>query len=88
MDNRSQTEDMKNTAESMAEGFEDARDEIQNRLSEAWQTGKEKFGNYAQATDRVIREKPYQSLGLALGLGVLIGMLLNRNRGIIVRRED
>lgn len=88
MDNRSQSEDMKNTVESMAEGLGDAREEIQNRLSEAWETGKEKFSDCTQATDRVIREKPYQALGIALGFGVLIGMLLNRNRSVVVRRED
>lgn len=32
----------------------------------------------AQATDRVIREHPYQSIGIALGLGVLIGALVAR----------
>jgi len=80
MENRSQGEEMKNTAESMAEGLGETSEEIQNRLSDAWETGKERFGTYAQATDRAIREKPYQSIGIALGLGVLIGMLLNRRR--------
>ncbi|MEK7674362.1 MAG: DUF883 family protein [Verrucomicrobiota bacterium] len=32
----------------------------------------------AKATDRVIREYPYQSIGLALGLGLLIGVLAGR----------
>lgn len=32
----------------------------------------------ARATDRCIRANPYQSLGVALGAGVLIGYLLNR----------
>lgn len=85
MENRSQGEQMKSSVESMAEGLGDAKEEMQNRLSDAWETGREKFGDYAQATDRVIREKPYQSIGIALGLGVLIGMLLNRSQG---RRED
>jgi ElaB/YqjD/DUF883 family membrane-anchored ribosome-binding protein len=88
MEKRSQSEDVKNAVESMAEGLGDARDEIQNRLGEVWETGKERVSACAQATDRVIREKPYQSIGIALGFGVLIGMLLNRNRGVIVRRED
>lgn len=78
---------MKDTAQSMAEGYEETRDEIQNRLSEAWETGREKFGDYAQATDRMIRDKPYQALGIAIGLGVLIGMLLNR-RSVVVHREE
>lgn len=34
----------------------------------------------AQATDKMIREHPYQSIGIAFGIGMLIGILLNRNR--------
>jgi ElaB/YqjD/DUF883 family membrane-anchored ribosome-binding protein len=34
----------------------------------------------AQATDKAIRENPYQAIGLALGLGALLGFLLSRNR--------
>ena len=33
----------------------------------------------AQATDRVIREHPYESVGIAFGLGMLIGVLLQRD---------
>jgi ElaB/YqjD/DUF883 family membrane-anchored ribosome-binding protein len=32
----------------------------------------------AKATDRVIRDHPYQSLGIAFGAGVLIGLLVSR----------
>jgi len=32
----------------------------------------------AKATDRIIREHPYQSLGAAFGLGLLIGVLVTR----------
>jgi len=32
----------------------------------------------AKATDRAIREHPYQSLGAALAVGLLIGVLVNR----------
>ncbi len=32
----------------------------------------------ARATDRVIRQYPYQSMGVALGLGVLLGVILRR----------
>jgi len=32
----------------------------------------------AKATDRIIRENPYQSIGLAFGLGLLVGVLVNR----------
>ncbi len=32
----------------------------------------------AQAADRMIREYPYQSIGVAFGIGMLIGILVNR----------
>lgn len=32
----------------------------------------------AQATDKLVREYPYQSLGVAFGVGLLIGVLINR----------
>lgn len=32
----------------------------------------------AKVTDKVIREHPYQSIGVAFGIGLLIGVLVNR----------
>ena len=32
----------------------------------------------ARATDRLIREHPYQSVGVAFGIGMLIGVIVNR----------
>src|SRR5882724_9584666 len=32
----------------------------------------------AKATDKLVREYPYQSLGAAFGVGLLIGVLVNR----------
>ncbi len=32
----------------------------------------------AELTNRMIREYPYQSVGVAFGLGVLVGILVNR----------
>ena len=33
----------------------------------------------ARRADRAIREHPYQSMGVALGLGLLVGILVNRD---------
>ena len=33
----------------------------------------------ARSADRVIREHPYQSVGIAFGIGLLIGVLVNRD---------
>ena len=34
----------------------------------------------AKATDEVVREHPYQAIGIALGVGLLIGVVLARSR--------
>ena len=38
----------------------------------------EKAIESAKATDKVIREHPYQSIGVAFGIGLLIGVLVTR----------
>jgi ElaB/YqjD/DUF883 family membrane-anchored ribosome-binding protein len=42
------------------------------------QRAEEKAVEQAKAADRVIREHPYQTIGLAFGLGLLIGVLARR----------
>lgn len=56
--------------ERLAAALEVAK-ETRRRLEERVKAG-------AQATDRMVREHPYQSVGIALGVGLLIGVLLNR----------
>ena len=52
------------------------------RLVQALDTAKVKVQEgtvaSAKATDRAIREHPYESLGVAFGVGVLIGVLIAR----------
>ena len=50
-------------------------------LDSAKETGRklqERTVASARATDKVIREHPYQSIGIAFGVGLLIGVLVNR----------
>jgi ElaB/YqjD/DUF883 family membrane-anchored ribosome-binding protein len=49
----------------------DSAKETARRLQEKTVAG-------AKATDKVIREHPYQSIGIAFGVGLLIGVLVNR----------
>ena len=42
------------------------------------QRAEQKAVEQAKAADRVIRDHPYQTIGLAFGLGVLIGVLVRR----------
>ena len=72
---------IKATAGELGEKTKEAR----ARLVEAMEAAKvtchkleEKAVAGAKATDRMIREHPYQSIGLAFGVGLLIGVLVNR----------
>ena len=45
---------------------------------ETWESVQEKAVEGAKATDQVIREHPYQALGVAFGIGALVGFLVSR----------
>lgn len=50
------------------------------RLGEVYGRARNQVIAGARYTDETIREYPYYSLAIALGVGVLIGVLLNRSR--------
>lgn len=59
--------------------------EVRSRLATALESAKvtcerlqDKTIEAAKATDHVIREHPYESIGVAFGLGLLIGVLVGR----------
>ncbi len=63
----------------------DKAHEMRERLSQTLESAKvtcrrleEKAIEGAKATDKVIREHPYQSIGAAFGIGLLIGVLVTR----------
>ena len=45
---------------------------------ETWESVQEKAVEGAKATDQVIRDHPYQALGVAFGIGALVGFLVSR----------
>ena len=64
--------------------------EARSRLGEVYTNARERIGDaYTKArknvvagakyTDETIREKPYQSMAVALGVGVLVGVLIGRS---------
>ena len=77
MDAKSQ-EDLKRAAQEKVEDFEEASEDIQGRISEIWDAGREKAGIYVKTADQKIRENPYQAVGIAFGLGLIVGLLLTR----------
>jgi ElaB/YqjD/DUF883 family membrane-anchored ribosome-binding protein len=56
--------------ERLASALEVAKD-TQRKLQDRATAG-------VKATDRKIRDNPYQSIGIAFGIGLLIGVVLNR----------
>jgi ElaB/YqjD/DUF883 family membrane-anchored ribosome-binding protein len=56
--------------ERLAAALEVARD-TRRKLQERAVSG-------VKATDRMVREHPYQSIGVAFGIGMLLGVLVNR----------
>ena len=63
----------------------DKAQEVRERLTDALDDAKrtchrleEKALDSAKAADKTIRDHPYQSIGLALGVGLLIGAFLTR----------
>lgn len=50
----------------------------QERFSEAYAGARKKVIAGAKYTDEAIRENPYQALAIALGAGLLVGVLLGR----------
>jgi ElaB/YqjD/DUF883 family membrane-anchored ribosome-binding protein len=59
--------------------------QARKRLAAALETGKEAVDQVkdkavagAKATDELVRQHPYQAIGIALGVGALIGFLCSR----------
>lgn len=50
----------------------------QEHLSDIYQTTRKKVVAGAKYTDAAIRENPYQSVAVAAGVGVLVGLLIGR----------
>ncbi len=51
----------------------------QERLQELYSATRDKVVDGAKTADKAIRAHPYESLAVALGVGVLIGALVRRN---------
>jgi len=50
----------------------------QERFSDLYDGAKKKVVAGAKYTDTAIRENPYQTMAIALGVGVLVGVLVGR----------
>ena len=82
---KSVTQDAENFVRETASGLGDKAREARARLAASLASAKanlsrlnEKAVESAKATDRVIRDHPYQTIGVAFGIGILIGVLVAR----------
>ena len=72
---------LKATAGEVGEKAREARARLSGaieRAKESCERLQEKAVEGAKAADHVVREHPYQSIGVAFGLGLLIGVLVTR----------
>lgn len=53
--------------------------QAQERFGELYTDARKRVVAGAQTTDAAIRAHPYETLAIALGIGVLLGMLLRRS---------
>ncbi len=75
-----ETEDLVNrTSASLASGAPEELKTALERLKGRCQQLKEQTMAGARHTDRFIRNHPYPVVGVAFGLGVLLGVLIGRN---------
>jgi ElaB/YqjD/DUF883 family membrane-anchored ribosome-binding protein len=70
--NRLETEkgQIRANLENVIEKAKDVCERLQNQTAAA-----------AKATDKTVREHPYEAMGVGFGLGVLVGFLVCRRRG-------
>src|SRR5262245_31345863 len=72
---------LKTGAQEMGERGVAARERLATALEAAKETGRkleERARAGARAADELIRENPYQSIGIAFGVGLIFGVLINR----------
>jgi ElaB/YqjD/DUF883 family membrane-anchored ribosome-binding protein len=75
---RSSAQSVKEGVNQLAQKGQEAANRLSGALSDAKVKIQESTTAGAKATDRAIREHPYEAIGIAFGVGVLIGVLINR----------
>lgn len=69
------------TTDVAAQKFGEARQRVVETVESAKETAgrvRDQAVDYAKAADEAVREHPYKALGIALGVGALLGYLVSR----------
>lgn len=75
--NESPTEHLEHTGRGALASLREAGEDIQNRLGQFWESSKEQAASCARVTDRAIRDNPWPSIGIAFGVGLVLGLLVS-----------
>lgn len=70
---------VKATGENIADKSKRELMEALERVKASCKRLEEQAATRMRAADRAIRRHPYESMGIALGLGLIVGVLLNRD---------
>jgi len=73
-------EQARDAAQSVADRAKDIGSAAWEKTKMGYASAQEKAMAGAKATDRVIRTNPYKSIGIAFGIGLLLGFLIKRKR--------
>ena len=69
------------TTEVASQKFGEARQRVVEKVESAKETAsrvRDQAEDYAKATDEAVRQHPYQALGIAFGVGAILGYLVSR----------
>lgn len=66
--------------EAVHESHQTRAEKLLTEVKQLYHKAEEKAKEQAKAADRVVREHPYQTVGVAFGIGILIGVLVARRR--------
>lgn len=77
-DGRRMAREAQETAEAWSQRTMEVANAAMETAKAAYHAAHDKAIAGAKATDKVIRANPYKSLGIAFGVGVLLGFLLKK----------
>ena len=72
--------ELEGKAKEARERLQETVDHVKEQAKSNYDVAEEKVYEQAKKTDELIKEYPYHSAGIALGVGLLCGLLLRRGR--------
>lgn len=70
---------LKDAGEKLPEKTREQLRKAVDQIKEKYEAVQQRAIEGARTTEKLVREHPYESLGVAVGVGLLIGLLINKN---------